>query len=172
MRDVYKKRVAQSVQLFFCYTVSQDFFSRTAWWIFMKLGVHEVRNVPNKCCCFWPDPPGRIPGRNKIGHGGPFLQINSSLNGNATATNRMNSNDLDACGKQWVVLIPFQSPIFDAFWRLFGLGHIVMQFLQVFMLKIVLINIYFVQLPCFEVGKSLYKRLKCFQNFNDFYVYI
>ena len=29
-----------------------NFFSRTAWWILMKLGRDEVLMVPYKCCCF------------------------------------------------------------------------------------------------------------------------
>ena len=29
-----------------------NFFSRTAWWILMKLGMHEVLMVPYKCSCF------------------------------------------------------------------------------------------------------------------------
>ena len=49
----------------------------------------------------WPDPPGgRIQGGAKIGHGGPLLQETSSSDRKATATNRMHSNDLEACGKK------------------------------------------------------------------------
>ena len=29
-----------------------NFFSRTAWWILMKLGRDKVLMVPYKCCCF------------------------------------------------------------------------------------------------------------------------
>ena len=48
-----------------------DFFSRTASWILMKLGMHEVLMVPYKCCCFSArSPQGRIQGGAKIGHGG------------------------------------------------------------------------------------------------------
>ena len=53
-----------------------NFFSRTAWWNLMKLGVDEVLMVPYKCCCFsarstW----RRIQGGAKIGHGkGPLLK--------------------------------------------------------------------------------------------------
>ena len=48
-----------------------DFFSRTAWWILMKLGMHEVLMVPYKCCCFSArSAQGRIQGGAKIGHRG------------------------------------------------------------------------------------------------------
>ena len=57
--------------------------------------------VPYKCCCFSArSAQGRIQGRAKIGHGGPLLQETSSSDQKATATNRMDSNDLEACGKK------------------------------------------------------------------------
>ena len=46
-----------------------DFFSRTAWWILMKLGRDELLMVPYKCCCFSArSPQGRIQGGAKISH--------------------------------------------------------------------------------------------------------
>ena len=55
----------------------------------MKLGRDEV--VPYKCCCFSAGSvKGRIQGGTKIGHRGPLWK--------ATATNRMHSNDQEACG--------------------------------------------------------------------------
>ena len=102
-----------------------NFFSRTARWILMKLGVHEVLMVPYKCCCFsaksahW-----RIQGGAKIGHKGPLLQETSSSGQNATATNRMHSNDLEACGKKCCYFW-FHSDVkfLTRFWRLFRLSH-------------------------------------------------
>ena len=41
---------------------------------------------------------GRIQGEAKIGQGGPLLQKTSYSDWKATATNRMHSNDLEACG--------------------------------------------------------------------------
>ena len=67
----------------------------------MKLGRDEVLMVPYKCCCFSArSVQGWIQGGAKIGHGGPLLQEISSSDRKATATNQMDSNDLEACGKK------------------------------------------------------------------------
>ena len=102
-----------------------NFFSRTAWWILMKLGRDEVLMVPYKCCCFSDrSAKGRIQGGAKIGHGGPLLQESSSSDRKATATNRMDSNDLEACGKKCCYFW-FHSEVkfLTRFWRRFGLSH-------------------------------------------------
>ena len=67
----------------------------------MKLGMNEVIKVPYKCCCFSArSVKERIQGGAKIGHRGPLPQETSSSDQKATATNRMRSNDLEACGKK------------------------------------------------------------------------
>ena len=76
-------------------------YYRTALWMFTKLGRNEVLMVPYKCCCFSDrSVQGRIQCGAKVGHGGPLLQETSSSDRKATATNRMDSNDLEACGKK------------------------------------------------------------------------
>ena len=102
-----------------------NFFSRTAWWILMKLGMYEVLMVPYKCCCFSAiSAQGQIQGGAKIGHGGPLLQETSSLDQKTTATNGMHSNDQEACGKKCCYFW-FHSEVkfLTRFWRLFGLSH-------------------------------------------------
>ena len=74
-------------------------YYRTALWMFTKLGRHEMLMFPYNCCCFSArSPQGRIQGGAKRGQGGPLLQGTSASDWKATATNRMHSNDLEACG--------------------------------------------------------------------------
>ena len=107
-----------------------DFFSRCAWWILMKLGRHEVLMVPYKCCCFSARSAQRwIQGGVKIGHGGTLLQETSSSDQKATGTNRIHSNDLEACGKK-CCHIWFHSEVkfLTSFWT-WSFLRIFMQFL-------------------------------------------
>ena len=90
---------------------------RRDWWIFTKLGRDEVLMVPYKFCCFSAmSAQGRIQDGAKIGHRGPLLQRTSSSDRKATAINRMQSNDLEACG--WSVII-FGSIPKSNFWHIF-----------------------------------------------------
>ena len=56
----------------------------------------------------------------KIGHGGPLLQETSS-DRKATATNQMESNDLEACGKKYCYFwfhseVKFLTRLLASFW--------------------------------------------------------
>ena len=59
--------------------------------------------VPYKCCCFSATSvQGRIQGGAKIGHGGGSPSSTTfSSDRKATATNRMYSNDLEACAMKY-----------------------------------------------------------------------
>ena len=88
----------------------------TAWWIFMKLGRDEVLMVPHIYFGIWArSTQGWIKGGAKIGHGGPLLHKTSS-DQKATATNQMNSNDLNHVGTSVDVFGSIRKSIF---WRIF-----------------------------------------------------
>ena len=75
-------------------------YYRTAEWMLTKLGRDEVlmARQAHALRCIGHICPGVDPGRGKIGHmGGPLLQKTSSSDCKATATNRIHSNDLEAC---------------------------------------------------------------------------
>ena len=90
----------------------------------MKLGRDEVLMVLYKCCCCFSARYAQvwIQDGAKIGHGGPLLQETSSSDRKAPATNQMDSNDLDACGKKCCYFW-FHSIVkfLTRFWRLFWL---------------------------------------------------
>ena len=94
-----------------------DFFSRTAWWILMKLGRDEVLMVSYKCCCFSArSAQGRIQGGAKIGHRGSPSSRNFFFRPEGYSDKRMDSNDQEACGKKccYFWFIPKSN-----FWRVF-----------------------------------------------------
>ena len=64
----------------------------------MKFGRDEILMVPDKRC-FVLGQVRQYPGRAKIDHGAPLLQI--TLDCKATATNGMHTNDLEACWKKY-----------------------------------------------------------------------
>ena len=68
--------------------------------------------------------PGADPGRGQNRSRGSPSSRNSSSDRKATATNRMDSNDLEACGKKCCYFW-FHSEVkfLTRFWRLFGLRH-------------------------------------------------
>ena len=115
-----------------------NFFSRTAWWILMKLGRDEVLMVPYKCCCFSArSPQGRIQGGAKIGHGGSPSSRNFFFRPEGY---RDKPNAKQWSRSMWeevlLLFVPFQSQIFDAIltsiWTL-SFCLILMQFLWIFM---------------------------------------
>ena len=66
--------------------------------------------------------PGADPGRGQNRSRGPFLQRTSASDWKATATNRMHSNDLEACGKKYCYFwFHSQVKFLTRFRHLFGL---------------------------------------------------
>ena len=110
----------------------------------MKLGRDEVLMVPYKCCCFSArSPQGRGQNRSR----GPLLQETSSSDRKATATNRMHSSDLEACGNKCCYFW-FHSEVkfltrFDVFLDLVILPYFNAISMDFYAVKC-LINIYFV----------------------------
>ena len=78
-----------------------DFSVETAERNSTNLDRKQDLNALYQCLCFsgWSEKQdGRLQGWAKIGHGGPHLKKNCFLAQKVTATNRMHSNDLEACG--------------------------------------------------------------------------
>ena len=102
------------------------FFSRTAGWILMKLGMDEVLMVPYKCWCFSArSAQGRIQGGAKIGHGVLFFRLEGY-------SNKPNAKQWSRSIWEGSVVI-FGSNQKSNFWRVFDvffyLVLILMQFL-------------------------------------------
>ena len=78
-----------------------DFSVETAERNSTNLDRKQDLNALYQCLCFSgrsEKQDGRLQGRAKIGHWGPHLKQNCFLAQKVTATNRMHSNDLEACG--------------------------------------------------------------------------
>ena len=71
-------------------------------------------------------------GGDKIGHGGPLLHETSSLDREATATNQMHSNDLEAFGKKCCYFLFHSKVKFLTSFRTKSFLRILMQFLLIF----------------------------------------
>ena len=94
-----------------------NLYYRTAGWMFTKLGRDEVPLAPHMHSGVSArSTQGRIQGGTKIGHGGPLLQETYSSDWKATATNQMDSNDLEAFGKKCCY---FWYHSKQNFWRIF-----------------------------------------------------
>ena len=111
-----------SVRKLFTFSTSSPELLHGFWWnlVWMKYSWSLTSVV-----VFRPYPPrgGSRAGQNGS-RGGPLLQETSSLDRKATATNRMHSSDLEACGKKCCYFW-FHSEVkfLTRFWRLFGLRH-------------------------------------------------
>ena len=102
---------------------------------------------------------GWIQGGAKIGHGGPLLQKTSSEDRTATATNRMHSNDLEACWEKCCYIwfhyeVKFFWRIFDVFFYLVILPYFNAISIDCYVIKC-LINIYFMNVSMFVSGRML-----------------
>ena len=82
--------------------------------------------------------PWADPGRGQNRSWGPLLQGTSSSDRKATATNQMDSNDLEACGKNCCYFL-FHSKVkfLTRFWRLFGLifAYFISSFIDFYAVK-------------------------------------
>ena len=70
-----------------------------------------------------------------------------------------------------LLLVPFRSQIFDVFFDVF-LDLLILPYfnsisMDFYAIKC-LFDIYFVHFPCLLLEECLYKRFKCFKNFNEF----
>ena len=135
---------------------------------FMKLvevsfyiGRDEVPMIPYMCCCFSTrSAKGWIRDGAKLGHGGPLLQETSSSDRKATTTNRMYSNDLEACG--FFCSVPNSN-----FWRVFDalLDFVILAYFNVISIDVyavkcvICINFYSCNFQVYKWEKAYIKEL-------------
>ena len=98
-----------------------NFFSRTAWWILMKLGRDEVLMVLHKCCCFSArSAKERIQGGAKIGRGG-YPPLRNFFFRPDSHSDKPNAQKWSKSMWEEVLLflVPFRSQIFELFFGVF-----------------------------------------------------
>ena len=147
-------------------------YYRTAEWMFTKLGRDEIL-MAHALRCIGKIHPGADPGA-KIGHGGPLLQWTSSSEQKATATNQMDSNDLEAYGKKRCYFWFHFWCDFDVF-----LDLVILVYFNATLIDLYAVKCFFCIILCnFHVykweGECLNKRfIICLKNINEFfYVFI
>ena len=144
----------------------------------MNLGRDAVLMVPYKCCYLSArSTQRRIQGGAKIGYGGPLLQETSSSDWKATATNRMHSNDLEACGKKccyryfWFHSESNFLCVFDVFVDLVIFAYFNAISIQFLCGKLLYLHL-FCEISMFLSGRRIIEKIKCLEIFNEFFMFL